>query len=705
MIGAVHNRWGAAMMALAVGAGLVGGIRAADEPVAGLKKAIAAIEAKRYPAAIAELKDVRVPKLADYTAWYLASAQFESKNYAAAVAALEPVFQNEPVSPLLGGAVLLAADAYLKNGQPAEVVRFVREHYATLTPPQGEMALADAYLALGDKGSAAVYYQRVYYGYPQSPAAPRAGIEAGKLEAELGDGYPVVMAHSLLGRATKLLEAGQTASARKEFLAIIPRLAGEEQDIARVRMGTAQYLANQNAAAFAYLNELKVASPEAEAERLNYLSQSARRLNRLGDMDTFARQAAEKYPSSPWTIDALFAAGNKYLVENQVAQYEPLYRACYQGLPGDSRTDLCHWKVTWAHYMRRDSDAHEMLLEHLRLYPGSGQSSAALYFLGRLAEQENDDARAGGFYQEAAAHFPNQFYTRLSGDRLEQLKGVQAAAAAAGVLKDVAFPQRASAREFTATSATIQRMERADLLMRGGLDELAERELRFGADRGEQSHVLAVELAKLTGKDDPAQALRYIKRYVSGYMAMPLDTAPREFWQMAFPLPYRDTLERYSRERELDPFLLAGLIRQESEFDAKVVSRAGARGLTQIMPSTGRDIGKTLKVAFTPAKLFQPEYNLQFGAYYFKLMTTRLDGNEVAALAAYNAGLTRARAWLKWGDFREPAEFIETIPLSETRNYVQAVLRNAATYREVYGMDLRAWGRPSACAGPIGPAC
>jgi len=194
----------------------------------------------------------------------------------------------------------------------------------------------------------------------------------------------------------------------------------------------------------------------------------------------------------------------------------------------------------------------------------------------------------------------------------------------------------------------------------------------------------------LTGKTDPAKAVRYIKRYVNGYLGIPLDAAPREFWRMAFPLPYRETLEMYSKEREIDPFLLAGLIRQESEFDAKVTSYAGARGLTQIMPSTGREIGQRLKEPFTPAKLFQPDTSLKFGAYYLKLMTTQLNGDQAAALAAYNAGLTRARQWLKWADFHEPAEFIESIPIAQTRGYVQAVLRNAATYREVYGMDLRA---------------
>ena len=108
---------------------MVAGIRAADDPVAGLRKAILAYDAKRYPTAIAALQDLHVPKLPDYTAWYLASAQHELKDYAEAITALEPVWRNDPVSPLLGGAVLLAADAYLKSGQPAESRRIARERY------------------------------------------------------------------------------------------------------------------------------------------------------------------------------------------------------------------------------------------------------------------------------------------------------------------------------------------------------------------------------------------------------------------------------------------------------------------------------------------------------------------------------------------------------------------------------------------------
>jgi soluble lytic murein transglycosylase len=183
----------------------------------------------------------------------------------------------------------------------------------------------------------------------------------------------------------------------------------------------------------------------------------------------------------------------------------------------------------------------------------------------------------------------------------------------------------------------------------------------------------------------PDQAMRYIKRYAGGYLYMPIESAPAEFWKFAFPLPYRAELERFAKQNGLDPFLVAALIRQESEFNPKAVSRTGARGLAQIQPTTGRELSRRLKLtSYSSAALFQPHLNLQLGTYYLKSLLTQVGGREDAALAAYDAGLTHARAWLSWGDFREPAEFIETIPFTETHSYVQGVLRNAELYRRLY---------------------
>jgi soluble lytic murein transglycosylase len=182
-----------------------------------------------------------------------------------------------------------------------------------------------------------------------------------------------------------------------------------------------------------------------------------------------------------------------------------------------------------------------------------------------------------------------------------------------------------------------------------------------------------------------------MKHYAGDYLYLPIESAPLQFWTLAFPLPYRADLERFSKKNGLDVFLVAALIRQESEFDPKVVSYANARGLTQILPSTGRELSRRLKLQpYSVAKLFQPSYNLQLGTYYLQSLTEQTGGRIEAALAAYNAGLSRARSWLGWGDFQEPAEFIETVPFYQTRSYIQTVLRNADMYRRVYGMTERA---------------
>jgi soluble lytic murein transglycosylase len=231
------------------------------------------------------------------------------------------------------------------------------------------------------------------------------------------------------------------------------------------------------------------------------------------------------------------------------------------------------------------------------------------------------------------------------------------------------------------------------MLSSAGLDDWAEIELRYAAQYEDQPHVMGLELARHA---EPDQAMRYLKRYAADYLYLPLDSAPPEFWKLAFPIPYRADLERYAKQNGLDPFLLAALIRQESEFNPKAVSKANARGLTQIMPATGRELSRRLQVkAYSTARLFQPSVSLQLGSYYLKSVAASLGGRWEAALAAYNAGLSRANAWLTWGDFQEPAEFVETVPFSQTRNYVQVVLRNADVYRRLYAQGaLKADARP-----------
>jgi soluble lytic murein transglycosylase len=694
--------------ALAV-AGVAVSLCAADDAVSDLKAAVAALQSRNDASAIATLKGLggRLPQIPDYVAWFRASAEFSAGNYASVTATLEPIWAQSPASPLIGRAALLGAQAFGQTGNTTGAVSLLRKYYGALAQPQGDLALAKAFVAAGDPVSAAVYAQRVYYTYPGASESAEAETLVESLESRLGDQYPPAMGDAMLGRALKLLDGGRAEQAKKELLALVPRLGGDERDAALVKIGVAQYVAKDTKAAQKYLTELTVQSPQADAERLHYLLLCARRANDRTAMSTELDELARLHPDSPWRLEALLAMGNSYLVENQVDAYEPLYRACYESFPKEARAAGCHWKVTWAHYLHRKDDAQDLLREHLRLFPNSDESSAALYFLGRLAEGANNASAARAYYSEIVREYPNYFYTGLARERLTAMPPlVTDSSLVNSFLRTVDFPMRARVRNFEPNARAKVRLARARLLASAGLDDWAEIELRYAAQNEDQPHVMGLELATMAARRSAQdQAIRYLKRYAPDYLYMRIDSAPTEFWKLAFPMPYREDVERFARQNNLDPFLVAGLARQESEFNPKAVSVSSARGLTQIMPSTGRELSRHLRIRpYTTARLFQPQVNLQLGTYYLRSVVDSVDGRWEAALAAYNAGLSRAKDWSTWGEFREPAEFVETVPFTQTREYIQIVLRNADIYRQLYAAPEGATTRAAASVKTAAPA-
>jgi len=157
-------------------------------------------------------------------------------------------------------------------------------------------------------------------------------------------------------------------------------------------------------------------------------------------------------------------------------------------------------------------------------------------------------------------------------------------------------------------------------------------------------------------------------------------------WQVLYPIRYEPELTAAAREDGLDPALVAALILQESSFDADALSRVGARGLMQVMPATGRRIARAKGVRYKRAALNDPMTSLDFGTHYLRQMSERFTGAVEQVLAAYNAGPHRVDAWTAMRGQQTPDEFIETIPFSETRNYVMVVLANREQYRRLYGL-------------------
>lgn len=656
-----------------------------------LKAGVDALDKNNPAAALTALTAVqpRLPEVADYVAYWIGQAHMQNRNYAAVAAALEPVFRQDPPSPLAGRAAVMAAQALVEQNSFAPALQVLARVPQNLLPqPAAAMVLAQAHAGAGDAVSAAVDYQTVYFSYPLSDEARDAGAALPGLERELGDRYPPAMPQARLQRAQMLIQGGQADKAKTELEAMIPMFGGLERDLARVRLGAADYQLRRNQTAATYLRSLAVDEPEADAERLYYLAACYRRLDRDDDMVAAVQEIGSKAPSSPWRLKALILAANNYIVSNDTRKYLPLYKACAEGFPQSDQAPLCHWKVTWRSYLERKDDAAELLRQHVTLYPSSDKAGAALYYMGRLAEMNSDYPAAKRLYNELVTRFPNYYYTPLAQQRLKESKVGLAPSSPTmeGWLATIQWPDRIRKADFNADAPTSQRIERARLLGRAGLDSWAEGELRYGIRNGGKRFPLAVELAETAHRRGaPDVGLRYLKSTIPDYLWLTPDGAPKSFWKLAFPFPYRAKIERYAKQRSLDPYLVAALIRQESEFNPVAMSVAKAIGLMQVMPGTGRELGRRVGLrAVRPSSLKVPDINLNIGTYYLQRQLAARNGNVEDTLAGYNAGPSRVPTWRSWWDFRENAEFVETIPFTQTREYVQIVLRNAEMYRRIY---------------------
>ena len=679
----------------------------AQSGTAKLARGIDNFESGKYGEAIQDLKAAQphLPKLADYVAYYLASSRAGLKDYTQIQADLAAFQKLTVPSPLEPKAVLLRAKALTETGSAASALTLLRERYEDLPQPGADWALAQAYEAAGEPAQAATYYHQVYYLYPLSDCAPRAAKALEELHAAMGASYPAPSLQQRLERGNRLLAARQYTRARAEFSALVSELSGADREVASLGVGAADYLDKQTDRACQYLRSLDVVSPEAGAQKLYFLSECARRVNDDDAMLAAIQKMAKQYPISPWRLKALLSAGNRFLLSNQPESYEPLYRACYESFPSAPEASYCHWKVTWISYLQRRKDAADLLREQLLRYPASTNSSGALYYLGRLAEGAKDFRLARGYFDKITERYPGYYYAILARERLAQADLARAVPSEPVIafLNTVQFPTRYSPQTYEPTSATMHRIERFRLLSEAGLTKLAETELRFGARTDGQPHLLAMELARTAGA--PYQGLRNMKSLVSDYFSISPDAAPERFWELLFPLPFRGDVVRQCSASALDPHIVAGLVRQESEFNPKVISPAHAYGLTQLVPATGRQLARRAGVKrFSTTMLFQPSMNLRLGTTYLRSLLDQWGGKWEETLASYNAGKTHVMEWIKWGNFQEPGEFVETIPFTETREYVQSVLRNAAAYRRIYGTKLTlAANEPAAPAPNLTP--
>jgi soluble lytic murein transglycosylase len=230
-------------------------------------------------------------------------------------------------------------------------------------------------------------------------------------------------------------------------------------------------------------------------------------------------------------------------------------------------------------------------------------------------------------------------------------------------------------------------MEKSKLLENAGLVDFAVKELQAVPGCG-SGNWASLQVARIyTDNNQPHRALQYLKKVVPSYTAQEIGVLPTAYWRVLFPRPYWPDVQRFASENSLDPYMVASLIRQESEFNPGAVSYANAYGLMQLLPGTGKTVARSVGMKhYNTAALLSPTINIELGTRYFREMTDKL-GMVEYALAAYNAGSDRVQDWRDTGHYRDIQEFVESIPFVQTRDYVQSIVRNAAIYRRLYGVS------------------
>ncbi len=157
----------------------------------------------------------------------------------------------------------------------------------------------------------------------------------------------------------------------------------------------------------------------------------------------------------------------------------------------------------------------------------------------------------------------------------------------------------------------------------------------------------------------------------------------------AYPLQYRPIIERYALANQIDPMVVMAVIRNESHFEKDARSRQGARGLMQIMPETGQWIANQTNIPYSTDMLWDPEYNIRLGCWYLDNLRDEFGGDQVVALAAYNAGRSNVKKWLDQDRWTGEFTTLGQIPFAETRTYVAKVLRDEKIYRWIYGWSTK----------------
>lgn len=646
---------------------------AADSKIAGagagLRAGIAALEsdegerAARLFAAVAQ----DWPIVADHAHRLWLKALLALSQYDAAVDLASGFEVAYPDSPLRGEVLQLLGGAHNALGDAAAAraawQRAGLEARDSETRAVLNLSIAESFERSGRDSEASPSYLAVWRDAPTSESAGPAAEALDRLEERSGRTLRTPLEFATRARAFYAARANQEAleAFDRALRGDLSRRA--RRDLQRERAFTLFRLRRytEAAAAFAEIGD------DADARFWR-----ARSLARSGRVEQSIREF-EKLAEGRFNVLAarsLFLAGMLREEEEGRARSTASYVRVAAKAPTRGLREAARWRLGWyAYRSQRYREAVEHFATLLKTIPDPLDRLSARYWRARSLEKLGALEAADEFLA-LATEYPFSYYGWRAAGRVQEGSLVREA------------PERSLPSPHSFEETKIRRIA---ILIEAGLFEEARIETRILAGMA-RSLDDRLEIARLaTAAGDFHRAERVVVDPYSERLARGPESGREALWWFAWPAAFADLVTAASERSGIDPALLNAVMREESGFRPRVLSAVGARGLTQIMPSTGERLAESAGLLdFQQDDLFEPERNLLLGAHYLGQLLERFDGRDSAAVASYNAGPAAVARWIEALPGGEDDEWVETIPYKETRKYVKRVLRSQQAYRVLY---------------------
>jgi soluble lytic murein transglycosylase len=529
------------------------------------------------------------------------------------------------------------------------------------------------------------------------PLAPEAGDCHAALRA-LPPGAGVAIApDDQLRRAEALLGYNRNDAAIAQLSPLLnglPEAAPDQPFACRLRqvLGRAERKERHYARAIALLGPVaeRCDDPALRGRALFVLAGAVAIAGDRGEAIALYRRFVRENPGHPYADDALFLSADLLARAGRTAEAAEALGQISRDYPQGDYKDEARFKLAWLAKRAGDADAaiaRLLAIEEAARDVDAYEHARAAYWRGRLlaARGKAGLEAARAIWSDLARRYPADYYGLLSRARLAEFAGEQGD----GLPPPLTAPAPEEVRYDPGPLRDAQHFRAGVLLMRLGLERQAADELN-AVDRSALAGDAILLLADaLDRAGDPRSAHQILRTQARAQLRKAPEGPNLRVWRIAYPPAFREMVKRWAPPAGVPIDLMQALMREESALDPRAISPAGAVGLTQLMLPTARSLARRLGIPLPGrATLMDPPVNIRIGARFLGDLLRRYDGSVALALAAYNAGGGAVGRWLEDRGRLDLDEWVEEIPIEETRGYVKRVLRSFAAYRLLYGRPV-----------------